>query len=120
MDYELWGKFLIADARIQYTDIAFGAFRSHSAQKTGNALDQTASLLETAASLLHRSGCFDQAQKDELLADLAAYHAEYQENHWLATGRLARLGLSPSVVNLLRDAKDFFMKSTQHSRGARQ
>jgi len=120
MDYELWGKFFMADARIQYTDVSFGAFRSHAAQKTGNALDQTASLLETAASLVHRSGCFDQFQKDELLADLAAYHAEYQESYWLGSGRLARLGLSPAVVNLLRDAKDLFLKSTQPSRGTRQ
>ena len=89
-------------------------------QKTGNALDQTASLLETAASLVHRSGCFDQFQKDELLADLAALPRGVSKSHWLGTGRLARLGLSPAVVNLLRDAKDLFLKrrSLREARGS--
>src|SRR5262245_19987450 len=34
MDYELWGKFLLAGATLQYTHIPFGAFRLHGSQKT--------------------------------------------------------------------------------------
>src|SRR5262249_53462444 len=33
MDYELWGRFLMADGRFHYTGIPFGMFRRHRAQK---------------------------------------------------------------------------------------
>jgi len=109
MDYELWGKFLIAGSRFRYTDIMFGAFRMHPSQKTADALEQTKSLVQTAASLA-RTGLTNADAKEDILKDLARYDVEFRESHWRATGRLARWGLSPAVVNLLRSAKQSFLK----------
>jgi len=51
MDYELWGKFFLAGAEFRYTDIPFGMFQQHQAQKSCDILRQTRSKLETAARL---------------------------------------------------------------------
>jgi glycosyltransferase involved in cell wall biosynthesis len=42
MDYELWGKFFLANARAAYTGIPFGFFRSHDGQKTQDNLKHRA------------------------------------------------------------------------------
>jgi hypothetical protein len=109
MDYELWGKFLIAGSRFRYTDVLFGAFRMHPSQKTADMLEQTKSLVRTAASLA-QTGSINPNVKEDILKDLDRYDADFRERHWRATGRLARLGLSPAVVNLLRNAKQAFLK----------
>ena len=38
MDYELWGRFFLAGAKFQYTDIPFGMFQRTSEQKTHDPL----------------------------------------------------------------------------------
>ena len=38
MDYELWGKFLLAGATFQYTHIGIAMFRLHDQQKTATPL----------------------------------------------------------------------------------
>src|SRR5205085_2142938 len=37
MDFELWGRFFLAGAKVAYTEIPFGLFRCHDAQKTQDA-----------------------------------------------------------------------------------
>ena len=49
MDYEFWGKLLLAGARFQYTEIPFGIFREHANQKTHDML--------TTDPLFDRNGC---------------------------------------------------------------
>jgi glycosyltransferase involved in cell wall biosynthesis len=105
MDYELWGKLLLAGAKFQYTHIPFGMFREHSAQKTHDPLRNTESLLKTAAELVRSANCFSEETKRESLDRLEAYKVAYDEAFWRGTGRLARIGLPRSIVSQLRSFK---------------
>jgi hypothetical protein len=111
MDYELWGKFFLAGARFQYTNIPFGMFRSHSDQKTHNGLKITESLLATGASLLHLANSFSEETRKGILADFEAYKEKYQKSYWKRTGRLAKMGLPPVIVNPLRKIRARVQKS---------
>ncbi len=105
MDYELWGELLLRGATCQYTDIPFGMFREHQEQKTYDTLRQTQSLVETAAALTRRANCLSEELKSEILAELEAYHCAFRKSHWRGTGRLARIGLPPRVVNPVRELR---------------
>ena len=99
MDYELWGKFLLAGATFQYTHIPFARFRIHGQQKTGQGWATTQSLIHTAVKLVARADRMPEQVRQSLVADLRAYEHEY----WLETGPLARLRLPQGVVLPLRD-----------------
>ena len=105
MDYELWGKFFLADATFHYTDIPFGMFREHDKQKTHDILRQTRSLIDAATKLVLQADSFSEQTKNEILADLDAYYKAYQNNYWKGTGRLARIGLPPYVVIPIRNLR---------------
>jgi glycosyltransferase involved in cell wall biosynthesis len=105
MDYELWGRLFLVGATFRYTDIPFAMFREHSQQKTHDPPRITEWLVKTAAELIKVANCFSDEKKTELLADLGAYHAEYQRDYWKGTGRLARIGLPRRVVTYLRGLK---------------
>jgi glycosyltransferase involved in cell wall biosynthesis len=98
MDYELWGKFLLAGAAFQYTHIPFGMFRLHGEQKTGQTWATTQSLTAAAIRLVALADHLSDAHRRSIVADLRAYEREY----WLATGPLARMGLPPDLVLRLR------------------
>ena len=102
MDYQLWGKFFLAGARFRYTGIDFGIFRRHSAQKTGDGLRQTDSLLSVARSLLLQAHGLPDETKKEILLDLEEYSNTYPLEYWRSTGRLARMGLPRGIVQPLR------------------
>jgi len=123
MDYELWGKFFLAGAKFEYTNVNFGMFRQHQAQKTQDGLRQTRSLLDVAGKLVAQAACFSEQAKTQLLADLDAYDTSYPSEYWRATGRLARIGLPHGIVRSLRrmnaslqkTAKIFFKRQAQKS-----
>jgi glycosyltransferase involved in cell wall biosynthesis len=98
MDYELWGRFLLAGAAFQYTQIPFGMFRLHPAQKTGQSWAQTQALIDAAEKLVMQAPNLPEPTRRSIVADLHAYRGEF----WLKTGRLARIGLPESVVLSLR------------------
>jgi glycosyltransferase involved in cell wall biosynthesis len=106
MDYELWGKFFLAGAKFQYTDIPFGMFRAHRNQKTQNSLQQNLSLLNTATKLATLAAFFSDETRKEILADLDGY----KEHYWKGTGRLAKIGLPPQIVNSIRRLKAVFQR----------
>jgi hypothetical protein len=108
MDYELWGKLLLAGARIQYTGIPVGMFRYHDAQKTAQITKQMESTLDAAEALLAVAESLPTATKAEILTDLRAYRVEYPRLAWKQTGRLARWGLPTAAVTLLRRLKQTF------------
>src|SRR5438128_830022 len=93
MDYDLWGKFFLAGATFQYTDIPFGMFREHPDQKINDVLRTTESLLSTAAQLARVAGCFSEETRKEILVDLDDYKEQYLKDYWRGTGRLAKIGL---------------------------
>ncbi len=99
MDYELWGKFLLAGAAFEYTHIPFAMFRLHDQQKTGQDWAQTQSLIKTAVKLVDQAHDLPEQERQRLVADLHAYERDY----WRDTGPLARLGLPPGVVLPLRE-----------------
>jgi glycosyltransferase involved in cell wall biosynthesis len=102
MDYELWGKFLLAGAVFQYTQIPFAMFRQHSDQKTAADWATTQSLIKTAVKLVDQAHELSEPERRTIVAELYAYERHY----WLETGPLARLGLPPGVVLPLRDMRD--------------
>jgi glycosyltransferase involved in cell wall biosynthesis len=99
MDYELWGKFLLAGATFEYTQIPFAMFRLHGQQKTAQGWAQTQSLIKTAAKLVDQAKNLPEQERRHLVAELQAYERDY----WRDTGLLARLGLPPDVVLPLRE-----------------
>jgi len=105
MDYELWGKLLLAGANFQYTGIPFGMLREHPDQKTQNVLQTNQSLLETAAKLVAQAEVFSEPTKAAILADLRAYGDAWEVQYWKGTGRLAKLPLPRPLVTSLRTAK---------------
>jgi hypothetical protein len=98
MDYDLWGKLLLAGATFQYTHICFGMFRIQSEQKTGQAWVTTQSLVDTALTLVARASFSSEALRQKAVNELRAY----QRDAWLATGPLARTGLPPGVILKVR------------------
>ena len=111
MDYELWGKFFLAGARFCYTDIPFGMFREQPNQKTQDVLEQTSSLLDTAAKLVHQASFLSHEVKNEILAELQDYAKAYEAQYWKGTGRLARIGLPRELVTSLRSLKTVLQKA---------
>ena len=110
MDYELWGKLLLGRAQFQYTEIPFGIFREHPAQKIHDPDRVTQSLLETAATLAGLAETFSPEAKSGFLAGLYAYRLKYERESWMGTGRLARVGLPRWVVTRLRNLKTVLQK----------
>jgi glycosyltransferase involved in cell wall biosynthesis len=117
MDYELWGKFLLAGAAFQYTEILFGMFRQHSDQKTAAYWATTQSLVETAIKLVGQAHELQELERATIVADLY----DYQRDCWRETGLLARLGLPPGLVISFRNLRDGLRRSTvQFVRRARR
>ncbi len=102
MDYELWGRLLAAGVRFCYTNIDFGCFRKHEAQKTHDLLRQTELLVRTARKLLSRSESLSDDVRDSIRREIEEYAWEYPRLHWRSSGRLARIGLPHGIVNVLR------------------
>ena len=111
MDYELWGKFFLAGAKVRYTGIPFGFFRWHDGQKTQDCLKQTESMLDAATALVALASFLSAEAKQEILAELQAYRVAYPERLWKQSGRLARIGLPPSIVIRMRNLRDTVEKT---------
>jgi hypothetical protein len=118
MDYELWGRFFLAGARVQYTGIPFGFFRRHEAQKTKAIEAQTQSTFDVAEALLALAESLPTAEREDILTELRAYREAYPELAWQHTGRLARLGLPPSIVTPLRMIKEKVQRSISDLTGS--
>lgn len=110
MDFELWGKFLLAGALFQYTQIPFAQFRLHGEQKTGQGWATTQSLIQTALKLVDQAHDLPKALRHDIVADLHSYEREW----WLETGPLARVRLPVSVVLRLRDARARIKRHALH------
>ena len=104
MDYELWGKFLLAGAAFQYTQIPFGMFRLH-----GRAEDRTELGADTVTGRdgreARRAGArYARTGAPDLVADLRAYEREYWREHRPAGSSRAAGGRGASAA---RDAGQF-------------
>jgi glycosyltransferase involved in cell wall biosynthesis len=111
MDYELWGRFLLAGARLRYTGIPFGYFRCHEAQKTKAIAVQTESTLDVAEALLAQAESVSVQTREDIRTELEAYRKAYPKIGWRNSGRLARLGLPVSMVTPIRTLKKTLEKS---------
>lgn len=105
MDYELWGRLLLAGARPEYTPIPFGMSRRHAGQKTQDRLRQTESLAETARALLERAPGLSSALRGEILEEIDGYLEAYRRGAVERPGRLERLGVPPILVRPLRGVR---------------
>jgi glycosyltransferase involved in cell wall biosynthesis len=113
MDFDLWGKFFLAGARFQYTDIDFAMFRLQPNQKIQDGLTVARSLVESAKKLVYQAKAFSENVKQTILAELDAFEAAYPDEHWKATGRLARIGLPRRIVTPLRNLRATLHKKAQ-------
>jgi hypothetical protein len=77
-------------------------FRLHEAQKTQQIVKQMESTIDVAEALAVEADALSPATKQEILSDLQAYRTEYPKVAWKHTGRLARMGLPPSLVAPIR------------------
>jgi len=111
MDYELWGRFFLAGAKVQYTGLPFGCFRHDDRQKTQASMQQTKSMLEAARALVSAAERPSPERKQEIIASLDAYWAAYPREAWKTTGRLAKMGLPHSFVTAIRNLKNVAGKS---------
>lgn len=101
MDYDLWGKLLLAGAKIEYTGVDIGIFRRHEDQKTADGWVQTEALCSTARSLVRRQDEWDLEKKKKYIEKIN----QYEERTWRSTGRLARLPIPRLIVRKLREWK---------------
>jgi glycosyltransferase involved in cell wall biosynthesis len=111
MDFGLWGKFFLAGAKFQYTDIDFAMFRLQPNQKIQDGLTVARSLVESAKKLVYQAEAFSENVKQTILAELDAFEAAYPGEHWRTTGRLARIGLPRPIVTALRN-----LRATLHNK----
>jgi hypothetical protein len=105
MDYDLWGRLLLAGARVEYTSIPFGMSRRHAAQKTHDRLRQTESLAETARTLLALAPALSNELRRELLDEIDGYLTAYRRAPADRPGRLERLGVPPILRRPLRGVR---------------
>jgi hypothetical protein len=105
MDYELWGEFFLAGARYQYTEIPFGMFRQHDAQKTKDMLRQTRSLVDTC-SKHNRSApaAFPETLETKSSASLGKYQANVREELLERDRKIGKNGLAASGCESLAPA----------------
>jgi len=102
MDYDLWGRLLLAGADLAYTAIPFGMSRRHSSQKTADRLRQTESLAGTARALLELAPGFSDERRGEVAAEIGEYLEAFRGAPQERPGRLERLGLPAPLVSVLR------------------
>jgi glycosyltransferase involved in cell wall biosynthesis len=105
MDYELWGKLLLAEVPFRHTGIKFARARLHSQQKTADGERQTRALLATAAKLVDEAQNLPGQKKSEIHEELQSYWDKWVREEWRSTGRLAKLGLPLDTVRRLRNVK---------------
>jgi glycosyltransferase involved in cell wall biosynthesis len=105
MDYELWGKFFLAGAKFQYTDVPFGILRRRREQKSADGLRTTSTLIPAALRLLDLAEDLPKQKRDSIRESLHAYLAAYPEKHWKATGRLAKWGFPRPIVLAIRNSR---------------
>lgn len=101
MDYELWGKLLLAGTKFHYTEIPIGMARRHKNQKTANSWQTTQALIDTAVQLVNLAEGYSIDTKQNMLAELIAYKKEF----WRRTGGLATIGLPPQMLIPFRSLK---------------
>jgi cellulose synthase/poly-beta-1,6-N-acetylglucosamine synthase-like glycosyltransferase len=123
MDFEFWGQLLLAGAKIHYTGKPFGAFRRQPDQKTQDDWKQTTSTIDAAERLVSLASFLPAEAKQKLLEDLDAYRRAFFNVCWRQSGRLARIGLPPSIVMPVRKFRigirktaDYLMHSNEGSK----
>lgn len=98
MDYEFWGRLMLAGLRIKRTHIDFGIFRRHDGQKIADHERITESLVKGAHSIIDAHPTWSLEKKERLYSHV--------ENYWKAfnhdTGLLDRMGLPHAVKSFLR------------------
>jgi glycosyltransferase involved in cell wall biosynthesis len=81
MDYELWGRLLLAGAQIKYTDLDVGMFRVHADQKTSQFWETTKSLTRSARRLIRAHPTWSDEKKKAFLSKLYTYEEEVAEQY---------------------------------------
>src|SRR5262245_43096478 len=110
MDYELWGKFFLAGAKFEYTDVLFGMHRRHGGQKSSDLWRSTEALRPVTMRFLGLADRLSKKEKDTIREELEAYFAAFPEMQWRQSGRLARLGLPRPIVAGIRKGRRTLQK----------
>ena len=110
MDYELWGKFLLAGAKFQYTQVPFSMHRRHGEQKSNDLSRSTELLIPIAMRFVGLAESLSKEERDSIRKELQAYLAEYPKTQWRQSGRLARWGLPRPIVTGVRKCRQTVRK----------
>jgi hypothetical protein len=99
MDYEFWGRLMLAGVEIKRTHIDFGIFRKYEGQKISDRVAITRSLVDGARLLIAAHPEWSSEKKAELRHHVDAYWREYK---WKARRDAGRRALG-SVARRLRN-----------------
>ena len=105
MDYELWGRLLMADIRVIRLNSSIGMFRWYQGQKTSNFNRATNSLVRTALSLILINMKFSFFRKNSLFFKVLLYYASYYY-HFIRS----EIGLKRRLKALLNVSPDNLYK----------
>jgi glycosyltransferase involved in cell wall biosynthesis len=111
MDYELWGKFFLAGAKFQYTEVPFGMHRRHAEQKSNDLSRSTELLIPITMRLVSLAEFLSEEEKESIRNELQAYFDAYPETQWRQSGRLARWGLPRPIVAGIRKGRQTLGKT---------
>lgn len=101
MDYELWGRLLIADIQIVRTSVMVGLFRWYGGQKTSNQNTVTNSLITTALRLIMSNKNLSVLMKIPMVFKVVEYYGLYYY-HFLRS----KIGLRRRIKFLLYGNSD--------------
>jgi len=96
MDYELWGRLLMADIQVVCFSFDIGMFRWYTGQKTSNFNRVTTSLVKTAIRLILINRDFSFSRKTNLISKVVIYYALYNY-HFIRS----EIGLKRSFKSLV-------------------
>ena len=105
MDYELWGRLLIADIRVVRFNSDIGMFRWYTGQKTSNYNTSTNSLVRTALHLILINRDFLFFKKINLIFNVLTYYVSYYY-HFIRS----EIGLKRRFKSLLNVSPDNIYK----------
>ena len=105
MDYELWGRLLMADIRVVRLNSDIGMFRWYQGQKTSDFNRATNSLVRTALYLILNNRKFSFFKKNSLIFKVLLYYASYYYHF-----TRSEIGLKRRLKSLLNVSPDSLYK----------
>lgn len=115
-DYELWGKFLIENAKFYYTKIPFGISRGHEQRFTYRAGGETIkNIINSAQTLTSNAHFFSNRDKKKMQRNLNRYYKNHfnigiRRKFWKGTKRFLKFVFPEYFVIRIRVVKQYMIR----------